>query len=80
MKTDLYTKAVMTLIALFLGAIVFDIKPSINAHAELAGSVEMIEYSDTHEFYHMKDGRVRECWHKGDEARCTPWLKWVTKQ
>jgi hypothetical protein len=42
MKTDTYTKVVLTGIAIFLGAIAFDYKPGMKAEAGIAGGGEMI--------------------------------------
>ena len=81
MKTDAYTKVVLTGIAIFLGVIAFDYKPSMKAEASTSVGGEMIASSDIHKFWHLKDGRVRECWHnRSHEAECSPWLKWVTKE
>jgi hypothetical protein len=42
MKIDGYTKVVLTGIAIFLGVIAFDYKPTINAQAASSGGSEMI--------------------------------------
>ena len=42
MKTDTYTKVVLTGIAIFLGVIAFDYKPSMKAEAGIMGGGEMI--------------------------------------
>ena len=43
MKTDTYTKVVLTGIAIFLGVIAFDYKPSMKAEAGIMGGGEMID-------------------------------------
>jgi hypothetical protein len=60
MKTDTYTKVVLTSIAIFLGFIAFDYKPTINAHAA-SGGVEMISAGAKGEVWHLRDGRIRRC-------------------
>ena len=62
MKTDTYTKVVLTGIAIFLGFIAFDYKPTINAHAGITGGSEMImQYGDSVDFWHLRDGKLRYC-------------------
>jgi len=48
MKTDAYTKVVLTGIAIFLGFIAFDYKPTINAQAGTSGGLDFCEVYTTH--------------------------------
>ena len=61
MKTDTYTKVVLTGIAIFLGVIAFDYKPTINAQASSSSGVEMISSGQDRNVWHLKDGKVRYC-------------------
>ena len=64
MKIDGYTKVVLTGIAILLGVIAFDYKPTINAHAGIMGGSEMIAAAPTglkKEVWHLKDGKIRMC-------------------
>ena len=80
MKTDAYTKVVLTGIAVFLGFIAFDYKPSIKAEAGLMGGNEMVlrGWGNT---THFKDGRIRFCTlipkpgfpPIDQKPRCGPW-------
>jgi hypothetical protein len=78
MKTDAYTKVVLTGIAIFLGFIAFDYKPTINAHAGATGGGEMIvsggENSDG--VSHLRNGKIRSCWviYSGEtKPKCGEW-------
>tara|TARA_A100001037_G_scaffold182350_1_gene163357 strand:+ start:227 stop:490 length:264 start_codon:yes stop_codon:yes gene_type:complete len=69
MKIDTYSKVILTGIAIFLGFIAFDYKPTINAQAGLMGGNEMIAaLSGSHAFWHLKDGKIRFCKAKRDRA------------
>ncbi len=61
MKTDTYTKGVLTGIAIFLGFIAFDYKPNINAQASSSSGVEMISEGQSKIVWHLKAGKVRYC-------------------
>ena len=64
MKTDTYTKVVLTGIAVFLGFIAFDYKPNMKAEAGIMGGSEMISATTKDGFpavWHLKDGKVRVC-------------------
>jgi len=73
MKTDTYTKVVLTGIAIFLGVIAFDYKPTINAQASSSSGVEMISAGQTG-VWHFKDGKVRGCFKNYENnAVCGKW-------
>ncbi|MDC3347509.1 hypothetical protein OAW32_02885 [bacterium] len=61
MKTDAYTKVVLTGIAVFLGFIAFDYKPSMKAEAGIMGGGEMIMSDSAAGFWHLRDGKLRWC-------------------
>ena len=64
MKTDTYTKVVLTGIAIFLGVIAFDYKPTINAHAGATGGGDMISSTSTNTdtfLWHLRNGKLRVC-------------------
>ena len=61
MKTDAYTKVVLTGIAIFLGFIAFDYKPSMKAEAGIMGGGEMISSTATDMVWHLRDGKIRVC-------------------
>jgi 4-amino-4-deoxy-L-arabinose transferase-like glycosyltransferase len=61
MKIDTYSKVILTGIAIFLGFIAFDYKPSIKAEAGLMGGNEMIAPEDGGALWHLKDGKIRWC-------------------
>jgi len=64
MKTDRYTKVVLTGIAILLGVIAFDYKPTINAHAGIMGGSEMISSTSTNTdtfLWHLRNGKLRVC-------------------
>jgi hypothetical protein len=74
MKTDAYTKVVLTGIAIFLGFIAFDYKPSMKAEAGIMGGSEMIAAAPTglkKEVWHLKDGKIRMC----DIRVCYGWVE-----
>ena len=77
MKTDAYTKVVLTGIAIFLGFIAFDYKPTINAHAGITSGSEMIvsEIGTTWGgMWQLRGGKVRVCFRdRGAEIRCSGW-------
>ena len=69
MKIDTYSKVILTGIAIFLGFVAFDYKPSIKAEAGLMGGNEMIAASSNNaSFWHLKDGKIRWCKPKRDRA------------
>ena len=74
MKTDTYTKVVLTGIAIFLGFIAFDYKPSMKAEAGIMGSNEMIAQASEYKFFHLKDGNIQKCWMKPSELECGKWF------
>jgi len=78
MKTDAYTKVVLTGIAIFLGVIAFDYKPTINAQAASAGGVGMIaDISNltgaTKKVWHLQNGKIRSCSAGREKPRCSFW-------
>ena len=74
MKTDAYTKVVLTGIAIFLGFIAFDYKPTINAHAGITGGGEMISAASNKRVWHLRDGKVRFCFPRNrDRVSCSGW-------
>jgi hypothetical protein len=78
MKTDAYTKVVLTGIAVFLGVIAFDYKPTINAQAASSGGSEMIaDISNltgaTKKVWHLQNGKIRSCFAGGEKPACGGW-------
>jgi hypothetical protein len=80
MKTDAYTKVVLTGIAIFLGVIAFDYKPSMKAEAGILDEIEMIAATNAKGVafvWHLKNGKVRVCKDVGKPAtptaRCGGW-------
>ena len=76
MKTDAYTKVVLTGIAIFLGVIAFDYKPTINAHAAYGDGSEMIVTfgKDSNWVSHLRNGKIRSCYVKvGAKPSCGGW-------
>jgi len=72
--SDAYTKVVLTGIAIFLGAIAFDYKPSIKAEAGIMAANEMIATGGEGvlaHVWHLRDGKIRRCY----PDRCDDWLK-----
>ena len=61
MKIDLYTKLVLTVIAIGIGMLVFEQKPMKEAQAGIMGGGEMIVSQESGWVWHMKDGKVRWC-------------------
>jgi hypothetical protein len=75
MKTDTYTKVVLTGILIFLGVIAFDYKPTINAHASSSSGVDMIASSSTDKepfLWLVKDGKVTICTEVGKPGTPSP--------
>ena len=66
MKIDLYTKAVLTVIAIGVGFLVFEQKPVKEAYASSSGS-DTISAGKTsgqyqlHGVYHLQNGKIRFC-------------------
>ncbi len=73
MKTDTYTKVVLTGIAIFLGFIAFDYKPTINAQAGTSGGVEMIAAETKDRVWHLQNGKIRLCFFDRGKTHCTKW-------
>ena len=61
MKTDTYTKVVLTGIAIFLGFIAFDYKPSMKAEAGIMGGGDIIVSGGPEGIWHMQSGKIRFC-------------------
>jgi hypothetical protein len=62
MKIDLYTKLVLTVIAIGIAMLVFEQKPMKEAQAGIMGGGEMIATPSRHAIvFHLKDGKVRFC-------------------
>ena len=72
MKTDAYTKVVLTGIAIFLGFIAFDYKPTINAQAASSGG-EMIAAETKYRVWHLKHGLIRSCSREPNDIICGAW-------
>ncbi len=76
MKTDTYTKVVLTGIAIFLGFIAFDYKPSMKAEAGIMGGGEMIAASGKGPFvWQLRNGAIRYCWSINTGVGCDDWKK-----
>lgn len=72
MKIDTYSKVILTGIAIFLGFIAFDYKPTINAHAGITGGNEMIVQGSVQNHpavFHLQNGKVRYC----NSFECKDW-------
>ena len=70
MKIDGYTKVVLTGIAMFLGVIAFDYKPTINAQASSSNGGEMLLNTEgSNGVFHLKDGKIRRC----TGVKCSEW-------
>ena len=74
MKIDWYTKAVLTVIAIGVGLLVFQQKPVREAQAFMGGG-EMISAASGIGVYHLKDGKVRLCVSGTKATECRPWSK-----
>ena len=70
MKIDLYTKLVLTAIAIGVGVLVFEQKPVKEAQAGIMGGGDMIAATGTVGF-HLKDGKVRFCEYVNGLISCT---------
>ena len=78
MKTDTYTKVVLTGILILLGFIAFDYKHDIQAQAQTSGGSGMIaDISNlggaTKKVWHLQNGKVRVCYSGRDRPRCGTW-------
>ena len=75
MKIDWYTKAVLTVIAIGVGFLVFEQKPVKEAQAFMGGG-EMISAGSDKYVFHLKGGKIRFCevFATGD-LNCTSWSK-----
>ena len=77
MKIDWYTKAVLTVIAIGVGLLVFEQKPVKEAQAFMGGG-EMIAGSGGHDkVWHLKNGKVRYCLSRPSlsDVKCYKWSK-----
>ena len=74
MKTDAYTKVVLTGIAVFLGFIAFDYKPNMKAEAGIMSGSEMISAAN-YSAWHLRDGKLRLCSARQEDykAICYAW-------
>ena len=73
MKIDGYTKVVLTGIAVFLGFIAFDYKPTINAQAASSGGGEMIAASvNSSLVWQLRNGSIRACYEQSG-VKCSDW-------
>ncbi len=76
MKIDTYSKVILTGIAIFLGFIAFDYKPSINAEAGLMGGGDMIVPTGTGAYvWQLRNGAIRYCWSLSSGIGCDKWKK-----
>ena len=73
MKIDWYTKAVLTVIAIGVGFLVFEQKPVKEAQAFVGGG-EMISAGSGNAVFHLKDGKIRKCF-LGYKTECYPWTE-----
>jgi hypothetical protein len=74
MKADTYTKVVLTGIAIFLGFIAFDYKPSMKAEAGIMGGGEMIAPNPSDErVWHLQNGKIRLCYFDRGKTHCSGW-------
>ena len=75
MKIDTYSKVILTGIAIFLGFIAFDYKPTINAQAGITGGNEMIahiqEEINQPRVWHLRNGKIRMCFFDRGKTHCT---------
>ena len=74
MKIDWYTKAVLTVIAIGVGLLVFEQKPVKEAQAFMGGG-EMISAGSDGTVFHLKGGKIRWCFYfqSGEKTNCTGW-------
>ena len=81
MKIDLYTKLVLTVIAVGIGMLVFEQKPVREAQAGIMGGGgmispflypdKMVKYAGT---FHLRDGKIRWCSLTGGTVECREWV------
>ena len=75
MKADITTKAMLTIIAMFLGILAIGNPPTTNKAQAFGGGSEMIAGGEQL-IWHLKDGKVRQCHgfiHGNKEPRCSNW-------
>ena len=72
MKIDWYTKAVLTVIAIGVGFLVFEQKPVKEAQA-FTGGGEMISAASENYVFHLKGGKIRWCQRGGSFVNCYRW-------
>ena len=72
---DLYTKAVLTVIFIGIGLLVFQERPLRDAQAEsFTGNDALARQGETNNVYHARNGRVRICYKRNIyEVTCGPW-------
>ena len=76
MKTDLYTKAVLTVIALMLAVIACNqyINPRVTAQAQAQSGFSSVQFSYDGGMYFF-DSRTGEVWFYGTSAQARPVFK-----
>ena len=85
MRIDTYTKVLLTGIILFLGMMVFEVKPNMKAEAGIMSTNEIL-YAPRMAMryvFHLRDGKLRICdagresggWNIELPPQCSPWLE-----
>ena len=82
MKIDLYTKAVLTVIAIGVGLLVLEQNPIKKAHAAFGGSEVITAGASSGNdpmVWHLKGGKLRHCFFAGQgwdyPPKCGAWSK-----
>jgi hypothetical protein len=82
MKTDAYTKVVLTGIAIFLGFIAFDYKPTINAQAASSGVPQTLASATKNGgVWWLWNDKIKLCYNPHKEGyppgvECSGWVQW----
>ena len=75
MKADMTTKAMLTIIVIFLGILVIGNPPTTNKAQAFGGGGEMIAGGQKL-IWHLKDGKVRQCYgwiYNKQNPICSDW-------
>ena len=73
MKPDLYTKVVLSAIAIFLGVIAFEYRPVKSAKAATSGSTIVPIGGGTSNYWQLDGKKVRFCYHGAKRFKCYIW-------
>lgn len=73
MKIDLYTKIILTVIAIGVSVPILTNPPITNKANAFGGGGDIISAASSTYVYHLKGDKIRSCYSSGGGMKCSNW-------